>query len=88
MRRWSLPLMTSLISHFYRRCRTRLGRLSTGPDMRNGTRYTPSDVFETFPRPHLTERMRAARRNARCATAVTSCYAVSLGSTALYNLVN
>lgn len=58
-----------------------------GSGMRNDPRYTPSDVFETLPRPKNTERMRTLgeqldgdRRNIMLRR--------QLGLTALYNLVN
>jgi hypothetical protein len=55
--------------------------------MRNDPRYTPSDVFETFPRPGETARLRTAgarlheERNEIMLRR-------SLGLTALYNLAN
>lgn len=58
-----------------------------GSGMRNDPRYTPSDVFETLPRPENTERMRELgehldrdRREIMLRR--------QLGLTALYNLVN
>jgi hypothetical protein len=58
-----------------------------GSGMRNDPRYTPSDVFETFPRPDDTDRLEAVgkmldeeRREIMLRR--------QLGLTALYNLVN
>ncbi|MGH3734219.1 MAG: Eco57I restriction-modification methylase domain-containing protein [Micromonosporaceae bacterium] len=58
-----------------------------GSGMRNDPRYTPSDVFETFPRPESTERLEGAgwaldreRREIMVRR--------GLGLTKLYNLVN
>ena len=55
--------------------------------MRNDPRYTPSDVFETFPRPEPTERLAEIGR-----TLDTERREImlrrDLGLTKLYNLVN
>lgn len=58
-----------------------------GSGMRNDPRYTPSDVFETLPRPLGTGRMRAAGEtldNERREVMLRR----GLGLTALYNLAN
>lgn len=58
-----------------------------GSGMRNDPRYTPSDVFETLPRPTSTQAMRDIGRQlheVRRGTLVRR----GLGLTSLYNLVN
>ena len=40
-----------------------LWAIKYGSGMRNDPRYTPSDVFETFPRAHRTDRLEAAGRS-------------------------
>ena len=58
-----------------------------GSTMRNDPRYTPSDVFETFPRPTSTDRLAEVGR-----TLDTERREImlrrNLGLTKLYNLVN
>ena len=58
-----------------------------GSGMRNDPRYTPSDVFETFPRPEPTDRLAEVGR-----TLDTERREImlrrELGLTKLYNLVN
>lgn len=63
-----------------------LWAIKYGSGMRNDPRYTPNDVFETFPRPASTERLDILGRaleHERDAIMVRR----SLGLTALYNLV-
>ena len=64
-----------------------LWAITYGSGMRNDPRYTPSDVFETFPRPTLTEGLTAIGRmlddERRTIMRVRD-----LGVTQLYNLVN
>jgi hypothetical protein len=55
--------------------------------MRNDTRYAPSDVFETFPRPQLTERLTEIGRTLD-ADRREIMLRRDLGLTKLYNLVN
>ncbi|WP_329050010.1 hypothetical protein OG738_44150 [Amycolatopsis sp. NBC_01488] len=61
--------------------------ITYGSGMRNDPRYTPSDVFETFPRPAMAGRLDAAGRildERRRAIMMRR----DLGLTKLYNLVN
>jgi hypothetical protein len=55
--------------------------------MRNDPRYTPSDVFETFPRPDTTDRLAAVGRTLD-AERREIMLRRDLGLTKLYNLVN
>ncbi|NKS42682.1 N-6 DNA methylase [Rhodococcus hoagii] len=58
-----------------------------GSTLGSGTRYTPSDVFETLPRPPATDRLRHAGQmlnGERCETMLRR----GLGLTSLYNLIN
>ncbi|BCB86606.1 type IIL restriction-modification enzyme MmeI [Phytohabitans suffuscus] len=64
-----------------------LWAITYGSGMRSDPRYTPSDVFETFPRPQPTDRLEQAGRvldNERRAIMARR----GLGLTKLYNLVN
>jgi len=58
-----------------------------GSGMRNDPRYTPSDVFETLPRPANTQRMREVGEDLHRKRGETMLRR-GLGLTALYNLVN
>jgi hypothetical protein len=58
-----------------------------GSGMRNDPRYTPSDVFETFPRPDTTDRLAAVGRTLD-AERREIMLRRDLGLTKLYNLVN
>ncbi|MGH3885270.1 MAG: type IIL restriction-modification enzyme MmeI, partial [Pseudonocardiaceae bacterium] len=58
-----------------------------GSGMRNDPRYTPSDVFETFPRPEPTERLAEVGRTLD-AERREIMLRRDLGLTKLYNLVN
>jgi len=61
--------------------------ITYGSGMRNDPRYTPSDVFETFPRPIVTERLSQAGQTLdqdRRAIMLRR----DLGLTDLYNLLN
>ena len=61
--------------------------IAYGSGMRNDPRYTPSDVFETFPRPEPTEELERVGRmlDAERREIMLRC---ELGLTKLYNLVN
>jgi len=64
-----------------------LWAITYGSGMRNDPRYTPSDVFETFPRPAPSERLESIGRilnNERREIMLKR----NLGLTKLYNLVN
>jgi len=64
-----------------------LWAITYGSGMRNDPRYTPSDVFETFPRPSATEELVQVGRtldNERREIMLRR----SLGLTKLYNLIN
>jgi len=64
-----------------------LWAITYGSGMRNDPRYTPSDVFETFPRPNPSASLDALGRcldNARREIMLRR----GLGLTSLYNLVN
>ncbi len=58
-----------------------------GSGMRNDPRYTPSDVFETFPRPEPTKRLAEVGRTLDTERRVIM-LRQDLGLTKLYNLVN
>jgi hypothetical protein len=55
--------------------------------MKNDPRYTPSDVFETFPRPHNTDRLEKAGQHLDEARREIMLRR-SMGLTATYTLVN
>ena len=61
--------------------------ITYGSGMRNDPRYTPSDVFETFPRPEPTPELEAIGRTLD-AERREIMLRRSLGLTRLYNLVN
>ncbi|MGI5191115.1 Eco57I restriction-modification methylase domain-containing protein [Promicromonospora sp. CA-289599] len=61
--------------------------ITHGSGMRNDPRYTPSDVFETFPRPEPTERLEAIGRTLDKERREIMLRR-DLGLTKLYNLVN
>ena len=61
--------------------------ITYGSGMRNDPRYTPSDVFETFPRPEPTEKLEAIGRTLD-AERREIMLRRDLGLTRLYNLVN
>jgi hypothetical protein len=58
-----------------------------GSGMRNDPRYTPSDVFETFPRPTSTDRLAGVGRTLNTKRREIMLRR-NLGLTKLYNLVN
>jgi hypothetical protein len=58
-----------------------------GSGMRNDPRYTPSDVFDTFPRPHSTERLSEVGRILDMERREIMLRR-GLGLTKLYNLIN
>ena len=58
-----------------------------GSGMRNDPRYTPSDVFETFPRPESTERLAEIGRTLDSERREIMLRR-NLGLTKLYNMVN
>jgi hypothetical protein len=64
-----------------------LWAITYGSTLETRVRYTPSDVFETFPRPVITDRLEVAGRllGAECRGAMLR---RDLGLTKLYNLVN
>ena len=64
-----------------------LWAITYGSGMRNDPRYTPSDVFETFPRPATTDRLEHAGR-AVDGKRREIMLRRDLGLTKLYNLVN
>jgi hypothetical protein len=64
-----------------------LWAITYGSGMRNDPRYTPSDVFETFPRPESNEDLKNLGK-ALDATRRETMERRSLGLTKLYNLVN
>lgn len=61
--------------------------IQNGSGMRNDPRYTPSDVFETFPRPVATERLAAVGETLDIERREIMVRR-DLGLTKLYNLVN
>jgi hypothetical protein len=64
-----------------------LWAITYGSGMRNDPRYTPSDVFETFPRPEPTEALQRLGRSLDSERREIM-QRRDLGSTKLYNLVN
>lgn len=64
-----------------------LWAITYGSGMRNDPRYTPSDVFETFPRPQSTDRTEAVGRVLELERREIM-QRRGLGLTSLYNLVN
>jgi hypothetical protein len=61
--------------------------ITYGSGMRNDPRYTPSDVFETFPRPEHTDRLEQIGRVLDDERREIMCRR-GLGLTKLYNIVN
>jgi len=64
-----------------------LWSITYGSGMRNDPRYTPSDVFETFPRPPITEALKGVGRTLDQERRQIMSRR-DLGLTRLYNLVN
>lgn len=59
-----------------------------GSGMRNDPRYTPSDVFETFPRPKPTDRLTEIGKTLDTERREIMLRGDGIGLTKLYNLVN
>ena len=72
---WYSPPMTTASRQSCHRASTSSGRSPTARRMRDRVRYTPSDVFETFPRPEPTERLEQAAGGRSTTSDARSCCA-------------